>query len=92
MKDKNKLAKIINGNGKKSVIHWNLGANKWHNKVAKIQAIVDKLNPDFCFVTKAILAANLPIYQTNILVYEMTTPKSHEMYKFSRIVKGRNKV
>ena len=85
---KNKKIKIMNGNGKKSVeiVHWNLGSRKWQNKVAEVQALVDEMKPDYCFISEANLAANLPDYQTNILGYEMITPKSHKIYDFSRLV------
>ena len=82
------MKKIKNGNGKKSVvvIHWNLGAKKWQNKTTEIQALVDEMKPDYCYITEANLAAGLPDYETCIQGYDLNTPLSHDKYKFSRIV------
>ena len=80
MKCENKKTKIKNGNGKKSieVLHCNLGARKWQNKLDEIQSLVDELKPDYLFVSEANLAAFLPVYQMNIEGYNLTTPKSHD--------------
>ena len=87
-KKMNKMIKIVNGNGQKSfeVMHWNLGAKKWQNKIEEIQALVDEFKPDFCFFSEANLAANLPDYEINIQGYEINTPKSHINLNFSRLV------
>ena len=52
---------VSNGNGKNSiqVLHWNLGARLWQNKVTEIQALVDELSPEHCFITEANLQAGL---------------------------------
>ena len=87
-KIRNKTVKSKNGNGKKSitVIHWNLGARKWQNKTAEIQSLVNEIQPEYCFITEANLAADIPDYETCIQGYEINTPLSHEKYKYSRIV------
>ena len=84
----NKKIKIQNGNGQKCVeiMHWNLGARKWQNKLDEIQALVDEFKPDFCFLSEANLSTNLSPQQTNIQGYEINTPKSHLNFNLSRLV------
>ena len=82
------MAHSENGNIKNSlsILHWNLGARLWHNKVTEIQALVDEHSPDHCFISEANLQAGLPDYETNIEGYLITTPVSHEVHNMSRIV------
>ena len=47
---------------------------------------MDEIKPDYCFISKANMAAGLPDYQTCIQVYEIITPKSHISEGFSRLV------
>ena len=67
-------------------MHWNLGARKWQNKLAETQALVNEYKPDFCFLSEANIATNLPVHQTIIHGYTLHTPKSHTNYNLSRLV------
>ena len=88
MKTWNKMIRSTNGNGNRAidVCHWNLGAKKWQNKLHEIQALVDELCPDYCYISEANLSAGLPDHLTNILGYDIITPQSHNTELFSRIV------
>ena len=82
----NPTKKHKHGNRSIEVCHWNLRAKKWEYKVTEIQALVDEMKPDFCFISEANLAANTPEYLTNIMGYDLICPKSHKSEKFSRFV------
>ena len=77
-KQRNKIIKQKNGNGKKSlsICHWNLGSKKWKNKRNQIQALVDSNNCDLIFISEANLDELTPAHESLITGYEITLPKT----------------
>ena len=56
-KIQNRLVKSRNGNGIKKgnlkVLHWNLGARLWKNKLVDLELLLEEHRPDLCFITEA---------------------------------------
>ena len=87
-KRRNKMIKMMNGNGKKSlnVAHWNLGAKLWQNKINAIQALVDTKSYDVLFISEANLHENIPTHETLIQGYKIIKPLIVKVHNFSRLV------
>ena len=77
-KMRNKSVKIVNGNGKNSILisHWNLGSKKWTNKRNQIQELVDTDCPDAIFISEANLDELTPLHESVIMGYDITFPKT----------------
>ena len=88
IKKRNKMIRSINGNGKNSISisHWNLGSRKWVNKTPEIMALMDEMNPDFCFLSEANLQTGQQDYMYHIPGYKIITPISNDTMGFSRLV------
>ena len=87
-KERNKLIKQTNGNGKKSIsiAHWNLGSKLWKNKRNQTQLPVDSTNPDLLYISEANLDEMTTTFESNIIGYNIIKPKSLSINKTSRLV------
>ena len=86
----NKLQKVINGNRSTSqqlkVLHWNLGARKWHNKIEDINNLLNEYKPDLCYISEANLWEGLEAHQTEIQNHYLVLPLTMNSQKHARIV------
>ena len=87
-KTRNNLVKQSNGNGKNtiSVCHWNLGSKKWSNKLNQIQALADQNLADIIFISEANLDELTPVYESQIMGYNITLPKTVTVNGTARLV------
>ena len=87
-KQRNNLIKQQNGNGKNtiSVCHWNLGSKKWQNKRNQIQALVDHNKADLIFISEANLDESIEVYDSLIIGYSITLPKTVAINGTARLV------
>ena len=87
-KRRNKLIKQLNGNGKKmiNICHWNLGSKNWIKKRNQIQALADQLNPDILVISEANLNPGTPLYESQIMGYQITFPKSTTINLTARVI------
>ena len=75
-KYRNRLQKLKNGNGRKSILvsHWNLGSRQWKKKVNAIQALVDTKKPDLIFISEANMYKVTQECETLISGYQIIKP------------------
>ena len=87
-KTRNRRIKTINGNTKNSIsiLHWNLGNKNWENKILEVQAMVDELTPDVCFISEANLFNDKPDHLCMIEGYNLTKAKTTISLGYSRLV------
>ena len=84
----NKKMKIQNGNIEKkiSIIHWNIGARLWTNKLDEIELLLSDKQPDLCFISEANLWANTEGHLTAIPGYDLILPNTMKKWGHARIV------
>ena len=86
----NKLQKVINGNRSMNlqlkVLHWNLGARKWHNKLDDIQILLNDCKPDLCYISEANLWDGLEPHQMELENYKLVLPLTMNSQKHARLV------
>ena len=89
-KIRNRMKRMINGNrGSKDnlkIIHWNMGAKLWENKLLEIQAVILQYKPDIYAVSEANMKLNLQAHQKQIQGYKMYLPRTVEMHNHARLV------
>ena len=89
-KTRNRLNKMTNGNIQNikniKVIHWNLGARLWQNKLVDIEALINEFKPDLLFVTEANLWNNLPEQDRQVPGHTLYLPLTMNSLGYARIV------
>ena len=89
-KEWNKIMKIKNGNGTMRqnilAIHWNMGARKWTNKRAEIEAVIEQFTPDIFLISEANMSTNLTDAEKDIGGYSMVLPRTVEVRQLVRLV------
>ena len=87
---RNKSVKIVNGNRNSfkqlSVMHWNLGARHWTNKLVELEALVTGKNPDLLFVSESNLWADVSHEDMHIPGHKIYLPAAMASMKHARIV------
>ena len=87
-KSRNKLTKIVHGNGRKSVTiqHWNMGARNWIGKTDEARQLLSECNPDIFIVTEANLFEGTTAEQRLIEGYSEILPLTMELRKYCRVL------
>ena len=87
-KKMNKLQRSVNGNRSMhlKVIHWNLGARLWQNKLDDIQLLLDDLKPDLCFISEANLWEGLESHQLELQGHKLVLPNTMATLQHAIIV------
>ena len=72
-KDRNRLIKQKNGNGKKTlkIIHWNMTKKHWENKIDKIENTIVDFKPNLFLISEANYFDNNPEYEMNMRGYSV---------------------
>ena len=68
------------------VLHWNLGARKWHNKLDDIQILLNDCKPDLCYISEANLWDGLEPHQMELENYKLVLPLTINSQKHARLV------
>ena len=87
-KFRNKLRKMINGNGlgqHVSLIHWNMGSKHWLRKKHEIEAVTQQLAQDVYAISEANLLHSLTDLEKNIPGYQMFLPPRPADQKVARL-------
>ena len=69
-----------------TIIHWNMGAKLWGNKLLEIEAVILQYQPDIFAVSEAYLKLTLQAEQRDIQGYNMIFPKTIEVQNHARLV------
>ena len=81
---------MTNGNGhmKKNVtiLHWNMGAKHWPNKLTEIGAVIAQYLPDIFIVSESNLYDTVPEEDRNVAGYKLLLPKTTELFRVSRLL------
>ena len=89
-KERNKLVKIVNGNGvlgkSLTVAHWNMGSKFWERKVVEAEVVALEYKPDIFIVSESNLLNDLPEIERNIPGYKLYLPKTAEVQIVSRLI------
>ena len=87
---RNKLRKMINGNGdirhQVSIIHWNMGAKFWSKKSHEIEAVTQQFRPDILAISEANMLHSLSDQEKLIPGYQMHIPPINPGHTMSRLV------
>ena len=81
---RNKMVKIVHGNGEErkdkcslNIMQWNIGSRHWQRKRDQVQAMADERSPDIFTITEANLFNGTPDIQSDILGYKMVKPLTY---------------
>ena len=88
MKILNTIRRCINGNigDKLKIIHWNLGAKLWTNKLVEIELLLSEKQPDLCFLSEANLWSYMEDHEVSIPGHNIILPNTMKHLKHARIV------
>ena len=84
----NKMRRSTNGNIGDSlkVIHWNLGARLWTNKLEEIELLLTEKKPDLCFLSEANLWSYMEDHEITIPGHNIILPNTMKYLRHARIV------
>ena len=87
-KRRNKSIKIIKGNRKSNykILHWNLGARYWQNKLEDIEVLLNQYKPDLCLISEANLWRGLEPDKMEIGGHTLIFPKTMQTQDHARII------
>ena len=89
-KTRNRMTRMTNGNreckNNLKIIHWNMGAKLWENKLLEIQAVILKYKPDIYAVSEANLKLTLQTDKREIQGYKMYLPRTIEVHNHAKLV------
>ena len=85
-KERNKIQKIINGNGTLNVGHWNAGSKHWNRKRIDIEVLLLETSLDLLFVSEANLFESTPEWEREVEGYKIILPPSMKSDGYARMV------
>ena len=68
------------------ILHWNLGARAWENKLTEIEALLAEKKPDVAFISESNLWADLPSEDRMIPGHSLYLPDTMTSHGHARIV------
>ena len=68
------------------IVHWNLGARKWKNKLEDFELLLEEHRPDLCFVSEANLWEDHAPQERELVGHRLILPNTMRKLKHSRIV------
>ena len=87
-KERNNLQKTKNGNIMKQlkILHWNLGAKLWKNKLEEIELLLEQYKPDICLISEANLWDGLDNHEREIVGHKLILPNTMATLGHARLV------
>ena len=88
-KQQNKMVKIVNGNGRRSlnIVQWNMGAKLWQYKTDEARQLLSELNPDIFIVAEANFKMDTPLEKKSFEGYSIIiTPIPMNQRVLSRMI------
>ena len=72
----NKRIRTVNGNrvNNMKIVHWNLGSRRWENKTDDIEALINEMEVDMCFISEANLWSEVPDHERHIPGFHLIYP------------------
>ena len=86
-KKRNNLQRAVNGNRMTQikVVHWNMGARLWQNKLLDIMSLLEEKKPEILIVSEANLWRGLQPFEMEIEGYDLLLPPTMEKLGHARI-------
>ena len=88
-KVRNNLQRTKNGNTTQKqlkILHWNLGAKLWKNKLEEVELLLDQYKPDICLISEANLWAGLEVHERELVGHKIILPDTMKSQGHARLV------
>ena len=74
--------------GRKSlkILHWNLGARKWCNKLIEIENLLNEHKPDLCYISEANLWEGLEPHDRELPGHHLVYSNTMDTLKHARLM------
>ena len=87
-KVRNKLVKIRNGNGVKTlkIVHWNMWSRHFINKKEEVDNVISEFRPDLFLISEAYHYPDNPEYQSHVNGYTLQNSPTFMKHKYDRLL------